>query len=161
MRRRRTTERGAGLHAGITILSVARRDWSRKMRCLFMADYPKLLVVCGLSSVELNSASDEIFGKDTGEIAEALIARSSDEWNSGRATLRNSKLCSAKILRQSCGIRHQAVLVMKSVQYGVRNNSAWSVETMHFALQTQAGIWQRIGKARPQRGVWSASIVMW
>jgi hypothetical protein len=38
MRRRRTTERGAGLHAGITILSVARRDWSRKMRCLFMAD---------------------------------------------------------------------------------------------------------------------------
>ena len=38
MRRKRTTERGAGLHAGITILSVARRDWSRKGRCLFMAD---------------------------------------------------------------------------------------------------------------------------
>jgi hypothetical protein len=50
--------------------------------------------------------------------------------------------------------------VLKSVQDGVRHNSARSVETMPLALELHGEIQGRIGKAGPQRRVWSASIVM-
>ena len=50
--------------------------------------------------------------------------------------------------------------MVKSVQYRVRHNSAWSVETMPLALELHGEIRGRIGKAGPQRRVWSASIVM-
>jgi hypothetical protein len=50
--------------------------------------------------------------------------------------------------------------MVKSVQYGVSHNSAWSVETMPLALGPHREIQGRIGKAGPQRRVWSASIVM-
>jgi hypothetical protein len=49
--------------------------------------------------------------------------------------------------------------MVKSVQYGVSHNSAWSVEMMPLALELRE-IQGRIGKAGPQRRVWSASIVM-
>ena len=50
--------------------------------------------------------------------------------------------------------------MVKSVQDGVRHNSAWSVETMLLALELHGEIQGRIGKAGPQRRMWSASIVM-
>jgi hypothetical protein len=50
--------------------------------------------------------------------------------------------------------------VVKSVEYGVRHNSAWSVEAMPLALQMYREIQGRIGQAWPQRRVRSASIVM-
>ena len=50
--------------------------------------------------------------------------------------------------------------MVKSVQYGVRHNSARSVETMPLALELHGEIQGWIGKAGPQRRVWSASIVM-
>ena len=48
---------------------------------------------------------------------------------------RPGRLCSAKILRQSCSASEEAVLVVKSVENGVRHNWAGSVETMPLALQ--------------------------
>jgi hypothetical protein len=50
--------------------------------------------------------------------------------------------------------------VVKSVQDGVRHNSACSVETMPLVLELHGEIQGRIGKAGSQRRVWSASIVM-
>ena len=49
---------------------------------------------------------------------------------------------------------------MKSVEDGVRHNSAWSVEAMPMVLHTYEGIWRWIGKAWPQGGVWPAAVVM-
>jgi hypothetical protein len=43
--------------------------------------------------------------------------------------------------------------VVKSVQYGVRHNSARSVDTMPLALELHGEIQGRIGKAGPQRRV--------
>jgi hypothetical protein len=40
--------------------------------------------------------------------------------------------------------------MVKSVQYGVSHNSAWSVETMPLALELHRDIQGRIGKAGPQ-----------
>jgi hypothetical protein len=50
--------------------------------------------------------------------------------------------------------------VVESVQDGVCHDSARLVETMPLALELQGEIQGRIGKAGPQRRVWSASIVM-
>ena len=50
--------------------------------------------------------------------------------------------------------------MVKSVQYGVRHHSTCSVETMPLALERHGEIQERIGKAGPQRRVWSAAIVM-
>ncbi len=41
--------------------------------------------------------------------------------------------------------------MVKSVQDGVRHNSAWSVETMPLALHMHGEIQERIGKAGPQK----------
>src|SRR5271170_3314931 len=65
-----------------------------------------------------------------------------------------------KTKRQSGGKVHQGVLVVKSVQYGVRDHSTCSVETMPLALELHGEIAGQIGKAGPQRRVWSAAIVM-
>jgi hypothetical protein len=51
--------------------------------------------------------------------------------------------------------------VVKSVQCGVRHNSARSVETMPLALVLHGEIQGRVGKGGPQGRVWSALIVMW
>src|SRR5271167_1825832 len=69
-------------------------------------------------------------------------------------------LWSAKIQRQSSSTVQEAVLVVKSVQYGVRDHSTCSVETMPLALELHGEIEGQIGKARSQRRVWSAAIVM-
>ena len=53
-----------------------------------------------------------------------------------------------------------AVLVMKSLQYEVRCNSTWSIETMALALDLRGEIDERFTKAGPQRRVRSGSIVM-
>jgi hypothetical protein len=45
--------------------------------------------------------------------------------------------------------------MVKSVQYGMSHNSAWSVETMPLALELHREIQRGIGKAGPQRRVWS------
>ena len=50
--------------------------------------------------------------------------------------------------------------MVKPVQDGVCHNSACSVEAMPPALQMHEEIQGRIGQARPQRRVRSASIVM-
>ncbi len=50
--------------------------------------------------------------------------------------------------------------MVKSVQYGVRHHSTCSVETMPLALERHGEIHHLIGKAGPQRSVWSAAIVM-
>ena len=73
---------------------------------------------------------------------------------------RIGNLCSAKIPRHSCSVRHEAVLMVKSVQDGASHNSACSVETMPMALQIHGESWRRIGKSWPQGRVWSASVVM-
>jgi hypothetical protein len=54
----------------------------------------------------------------------------------------------------------ESVLVVKSVQYGLRHHSTWSVETMPLALEPDGEIHHLIGKAGPQRRVRSAAIVM-
>jgi hypothetical protein len=43
--------------------------------------------------------------------------------------------------------------MVKSVQYGVNHNSAWSVETMPLALELHRDIQGRIGKAGPKKSV--------
>ncbi len=50
--------------------------------------------------------------------------------------------------------------MVKSVQYGVRHHSTCSVETMPLALERHGEIHNLIGKAGPQRRVWSTAIVM-
>ena len=50
--------------------------------------------------------------------------------------------------------------MVKSVQYGVRHHSTCSVETMLLALELHREMEGQIGKAGPQRRVWSAAIVM-
>jgi hypothetical protein len=69
-------------------------------------------------------------------------------------------LSSAETQRRSCSAGQKAVLVVKSVQYGVCHNSARSVETMPLALELHGEIQGRIGKAGSQGRVWPASIVM-
>ena len=56
--------------------------------------------------------------------------------------------------------RPRGVLVVQSVQYAVRDHSTCSVETMPLALKLHWEIAGQIGKAGPQRRVWSAAIVM-
>jgi hypothetical protein len=67
---------------------------------------------------------------------------------------------SAKIQGRSRSIGHEGVLVVKSVQYGVRHHSTCAVETMPLGLERHREIHNLIGKAGPQRRVWSAAIVM-
>jgi len=74
--------------------------------------------------------------------------------------MRNVVLSSAKTQRQSCSKSQEAVLVVKSVQYGVRHNSTRSVETMPLSLELRGEIVGRIGKTGSQGRVWSASIVI-
>ena len=63
-------------------------------------------------------------------------------------------LSSAKLNEQSSSTGQEAVLVVKSVQYGVRHNSAYSVETMPLALELHGEIQGRIGKAgAPKKSV--------
>jgi hypothetical protein len=50
--------------------------------------------------------------------------------------------------------------VVKSVQYGVRHHSTCAVETMPVALERHGEIHHLIGKAGPQRRVWSATIAV-
>jgi hypothetical protein len=69
-------------------------------------------------------------------------------------------LSSARTQRHSCSAGQEAVFVVKSVPYGVRHNSARSVEAMPLGLQMHGEIQGQIGKSGPQRRVWSASIVM-
>src|SRR5271163_5187806 len=71
-----------------------------------------------------------------------------------------SALSSAKIQRQSGGAVQEGVLVVKAVQYRVHYHSTCSVETMPLALKRHGETHNLIGKAGPQRKVWSAAIVM-
>ncbi len=56
-----------------------------------------------------------------------------------RSLLRD-RLWSAKIQRRSRGIGQEGVLVVKSIQYGVRHHSTCSVETMPLALERHGEI---------------------
>src|SRR5215472_16571507 len=59
-------------------------------------------------------------------------------------------LSSAKTQRPSCSRGQGAVLVVKSVQYGVCHNSARSVEPIPLALQMYGEIQGRMGKPDPK-----------
>jgi hypothetical protein len=69
--------------------------------------------------------------------------------------------CGAQKFKDSSSSTVQeSVLAVKSVEYGLRHHSTWSVETMPLALEPDGEILNRIGKAGPQRRVRSAAIVM-
>jgi hypothetical protein len=59
------------------------------------------------------------------------------------------RLCSAKMMRQSCSMSQSAILVVKSVQDGVRHDSAWPVESMPMALPMHVGICGESGRPGP------------
>jgi len=60
--------------------------------------------------------------------------------------------------RRSGRARGDRIFVVQSVQDGMSENGSWSVEPMPMQLQMRRQL--RLRNARPQRGVWSASIIM-
>ena len=90
-------------------------------------------------------------------------AAHADALPGGRSCGRRLSTESVVVRKNSTTVRQhgpEAVLVVKSVQYGVRHHSTCSVETMPLALELHGEIDGRIGKAGPQRRVRSAAIVM-
>ena len=62
--------------------------------------------------------------------------------------------------RHSSSARGDAVFVVKSVQDRASDNCGRPVESMPMALPVHRMLCRRIGYARPQGGVWSASVVV-